>query len=235
MIEPPVFADRPARRPAAPVIQNGAFMANASRPTQECGTADRLSTSHGSATDCIQVPMFERRLESQKSAEYRRVPSSFVLESERPASPVLLLCLGFFAGCEEFLPSRDWKERYETVQLWGRQFCLQPPFRRLLPPSQYVVYSVRIPMRTIFLDCTCRPSPLHAQDRSAGQKSFEARCAICHGGDGHGTDRAPAIYNKTAARDNASIANRGAHRFATGGMPALQIPDAELGRSDRLS
>ncbi len=69
-----------------------------------------------------------------------------------------------------------------------------------------------------------------AQDKSAGQRSFEARCAICHGGDGHGTDRGPAIYNKTAARDNQSIATvvRGG---LPGGMPAFtiaQLPDAEL-------
>jgi alcohol dehydrogenase (cytochrome c) len=69
-----------------------------------------------------------------------------------------------------------------------------------------------------------------AQDKSAGQRSFEARCAICHGGDGHGTDRGPAIYNKTAARDNQSIAAvvRGG---LPGGMPAFsvaQLPAAEL-------
>jgi alcohol dehydrogenase (cytochrome c) len=66
-----------------------------------------------------------------------------------------------------------------------------------------------------------------AQDKSAGQRSFETRCAICHGGDGHGTDRAPAIYNKTAARDNQSIAAvvRGG---LPAGMPAFKIEDAEL-------
>ena len=69
-----------------------------------------------------------------------------------------------------------------------------------------------------------------AQDKSAGQRSFEARCAICHGGDGHGTDRGPAIYNKTAARDNQSIGAvvRGG---LPGGMPAFsvaQLPNAEL-------
>src|SRR5580693_1095099 len=66
-----------------------------------------------------------------------------------------------------------------------------------------------------------------AQDKSAGQRSFETRCAICHGGDGHGTDRGPAIYNKTAARDNQSITSvvRGG---LPGGMPAFQIADAEL-------
>jgi len=48
-------------------IQRGAFMAKASRPTR---TAEppRLRTSQGSATDCIQVPMFDRRLEIQKTA-----------------------------------------------------------------------------------------------------------------------------------------------------------------------
>lgn len=66
-----------------------------------------------------------------------------------------------------------------------------------------------------------------AQDKSAGQRAFESRCAICHGGDGHGTDRAPSIYDKTRARDNASVTAviRGG---LPGGMPAIAIPDEEL-------
>jgi len=66
-----------------------------------------------------------------------------------------------------------------------------------------------------------------AQDRSAGQRAFEARCAICHGGDGHGTDRGPAIYNKTAARDNASIATV-LKNGLPGGMPSFVLTDAEV-------
>ena len=68
---------------------------------------------------------------------------------------------------------------------------------------------------------------LHAQDPAGGQRVFEARCAICHGGDGHGTDRGPAIFDKLATRDNASITAivRGG---LPGGMPAVQITDAEL-------
>ncbi len=91
------------------------------------------------------------------------------------------------------------------------------------------VYSVRIPMKTIIL-AVFLTVVAQAQDKSAGQRSFEARCAICHGGDGRGTDRGPAIYNKTAARDNQSIATvvRGG---LPGGMPAFtvaQLPAAEL-------
>jgi hypothetical protein len=48
----------------------------------------------------------------------------------------VLLHPGSFAGCAESLPSRDWKERYETVvlhsaALWGSQFWLQPVLSRL--------------------------------------------------------------------------------------------------------
>ncbi len=66
-----------------------------------------------------------------------------------------------------------------------------------------------------------------AQDKTAGQRAFENRCAICHGGDGHGTDRGPSIYMKLAARDNASLAAviRGG---LPGGMPSFNIADAEL-------
>jgi alcohol dehydrogenase (cytochrome c) len=65
------------------------------------------------------------------------------------------------------------------------------------------------------------------QDRSPGQRSFESRCAICHGGDAHGTDRGPAIYNKLAARNDQSLTTV-IRKGLPGGMPAFQISDQEL-------
>src|SRR6185312_16618287 len=92
-----------------------------------------------------------------------------------------------------------------------------------------IVYSVRIhPMfNKVFLLVAVSGIVVWGQDRSPGQRSFESRCSICHGGDAHGTDRGPAIYNKLAARDNQSLTTV-IRNGLPGGMPSFQIPDAEL-------
>ena len=51
----------------------GAFMANESRPMRN-DDAPSVSSSHGSATCCAQVPMLESRLANQKVPK-RRVAS----------------------------------------------------------------------------------------------------------------------------------------------------------------
>src|SRR5690348_7356376 len=92
-----------------------------------------------------------------------------------------------------------------------------------------IVYSWRIhPMYKKLMVLLALPGiAVWGQDRSAGQRSFESRCAICHGGDAHGTDRGPAIYNKLAARDDQSITTV-IRKGLPGGMPAFEIPDPEL-------
>lgn len=82
-------------------------------------------------------------------------------------------------------------------------------------------------LKRIFVVLAALPLAALAQDRGPGQRAFESHCAICHGGDAHGTDRAPAIYNKTAARDNASI-TAVIRNGLPGGMPAIPVPDDEL-------
>ena len=62
-----------------------------------------------------------------------------------------------------------------------------------------------------------------------GQESFETRCALCHGGDAAGTDRAASIIPilQTSATDRLStIITEG---VASRGMPAIDMPADELG------
>ena len=62
-----------------------------------------------------------------------------------------------------------------------------------------------------------------------GQESFETRCALCHGGDASGTDRAASIIPmlQTSATDRLStIITEG---VASRGMPAIDMPADELG------
>jgi alcohol dehydrogenase (cytochrome c) len=67
-----------------------------------------------------------------------------------------------------------------------------------------------------------------AQD-APGKKTFEARCVLCHAGDGTGTDRAPAILDfigvNSAQRLTALIREGRPNR----GMPAFDLPPEELG------
>jgi len=81
--------------------------------------------------------------------------------------------------------------------------------------------------KKVFLLVAVSGIAVWGQDRTPGQRSFESRCAICHGGDAHGTDRGPAIYNKLAARNDQSLATV-IRKGLPGGMPAFQIPDTEL-------
>lgn len=59
-----------------------------------------------------------------------------------------------------------------------------------------------------------------------GAQSFETRCAVCHGGDGNGNERAPSIHNFVASNSDEQIAVR----IRKGGqaMPPHEIADPEM-------
>jgi alcohol dehydrogenase (cytochrome c) len=62
-----------------------------------------------------------------------------------------------------------------------------------------------------------------------GAESYQSRCALCHGSQAEGTDRAPSIIStlQTSATDRlATIITEG---VASTGMPAVQMPADELG------
>src|SRR5579863_2021686 len=63
--------------PTSTNIQKGAFIAKASRPRRN-EDPPMLSNSQGSATDCIQVPILEKRLANQKTPN-RLVRSSLAV------------------------------------------------------------------------------------------------------------------------------------------------------------
>ena len=61
----------------------------------------------------------------------------------------------------------------------------------------------------------------------AGEDSFQTRCALCHGGDG--TDRAPSILPTLSALAPDQLRTIISNGVPAKGMPAFEIPDAELG------
>ncbi len=71
-------------------------------------------------------------------------------------------------------------------------------------------------------------SALFAQSREAGQKAFEDRCARCHGADGNGGEMGPAIPERLARYDNASLIELIHKGLPQSGMPGNPVTGAEL-------
>ena len=60
-----------------------------------------------------------------------------------------------------------------------------------------------------------------------GQRSFETRCSVCHGADGHGSDRAPSLTGFVGSNTDEQIA--ALIRSGIRAMPAHpDIADAEM-------
>jgi alcohol dehydrogenase (cytochrome c) len=72
-------------------------------------------------------------------------------------------------------------------------------------------------------------SPASAQDADAGRKTFETRCARCHGGDGNGGEMGPAITTRLPVRDDTSLIDLIHAGLPDRGMPPSGTPDGEIG------
>ena len=62
-----------------------------------------------------------------------------------------------------------------------------------------------------------------------GEDSYETRCALCHGGDGAGTDRAVSIIPTLQTSATARLADIITEGVSSKGMPAIAVPPDELG------
>jgi PQQ-dependent dehydrogenase (methanol/ethanol family) len=63
---------------------------------------------------------------------------------------------------------------------------------------------------------------------TTAQAQFQRTCALCHGGNGEGTDRAPAVANSTKLRGSTESELADVIKNGRGGMPAFPLPPAEL-------
>jgi alcohol dehydrogenase (cytochrome c) len=68
--------------------------------------------------------------------------------------------------------------------------------------------------------------PMQAQD-NPGKVVFETRCAQCHGSDGNGGERGPAIRGRLAERTDQQLVTL-IRQGLPGGMPAIRIADDEM-------
>lgn len=63
---------------------------------------------------------------------------------------------------------------------------------------------------------------------SPGAAAYQSRCVLCHGGDGSGSDRAPAILDYIRASPPEQIATLVRNGVPNKGMPAFEMPESEL-------
>src|SRR3954464_7529348 len=68
-----------------------------------------------------------------------------------------------------------------------------------------------------------------AQSADAGQRTFELRCARCHGADGRGGEMGPALPPRLATLDDETLAKTIHDGIPAKGMPPNVLPAAESG------
>ncbi len=69
---------------------------------------------------------------------------------------------------------------------------------------------------------------IDAQVVMDGEDSYQTRCALCHGGDGAGTDRVGSILPILHARGDDQLATIVTDGVLSRGMPAFEMPEEEL-------
>jgi alcohol dehydrogenase (cytochrome c) len=72
-------------------------------------------------------------------------------------------------------------------------------------------------------------SSLEAQTVDPGRAVFESRCARCHGGDGNGGERGPAIVQKLGPLDDTQLTKLIHEGLPMKGMPPTVVSPGELG------
>jgi alcohol dehydrogenase (cytochrome c) len=65
-------------------------------------------------------------------------------------------------------------------------------------------------------------------ENASGQKTFDTRCAPCHGATGNGGDTGPPIASRLSARDDEALAAFVRTGVPARGMPPQPIPDSEM-------
>src|SRR5437764_15243079 len=82
--------------------------------------------------------------------------------------------------------------------------------------------------RTLFCVFLATVSVNRAQQPSGSARSFANRCTMCHGGDGNGSDRAPAILSFVGSHSDAELATLVRNGRFDKGMPRFDFSDDEM-------
>ncbi len=98
-------------------------------------------------------------------------------------------------------------------------------------PSPVIAYHaavVRMRIKLAVLTVLALAPVLAAQRIDQGKKSFDSRCARCHGGDGNGGEMGPAIARRLPPLDQAQLDKLIRDGIPTKGMPPTVIDAPEL-------
>jgi alcohol dehydrogenase (cytochrome c) len=71
-------------------------------------------------------------------------------------------------------------------------------------------------------------APAAAQDPGPGRKTFETRCAVCHGADGNGGEMGPPIATRLPPLDDRALTKLVREGVPAKGMPPHVITDADV-------
>jgi alcohol dehydrogenase (cytochrome c) len=71
-------------------------------------------------------------------------------------------------------------------------------------------------------------APAQQPSPSTGAAAYQSRCVLCHGGDGGGSDRAPAILDYIGGNSPEQVAALVRNGVPNKGMPAFEMPESEL-------
>lgn len=83
-------------------------------------------------------------------------------------------------------------------------------------------------MRTLFCCLLLACAAASAQQPPSVTRGFTSHCAICHGGDGNGTDRAPGVLGFVGSHSDAEIAALVRTGRPDKGMPRFDFRDDEI-------
>ncbi len=80
----------------------------------------------------------------------------------------------------------------------------------------------------VALSLTITVTSAQETSQPSGASAYQSRCALCHGGDGSGSDRAPSILSYISANSSEQIAALIRNGVPDKGMPAIEMPANEL-------
>jgi len=81
---------------------------------------------------------------------------------------------------------------------------------------------------TLTLVALLSASAAFAQAPDGGRRQYETICASCHGGDGNGGERGPAIVSRLAARRDDELAAFLRDGVPAAGMPGFPLPEPDM-------
>jgi len=102
-------------------------------------------------------------------------------------------------------------------------------YRNISAPSFSATEPVRFPLR-LLAACFALAACLHGQSAASGKRRFTNMCAGCHGADGTGGERGPALVGREDSRIHSvdDIRNAIRNGFPAAGMPPFHLQPAQL-------